>query len=277
VAKTSIKAALNESNGSSIYDPMKHKKHTIAAGTTILECKANECLAVVVSTGSYTSKGKLLREVFSYERHRFKFDEQVPIVIAILLVESLVAFIFIWLIRSDTPVFAWFYGMYVLSTLLPPLLPTVFTVSVGVSDNRLTKKRISCSQSDDILVAGKVSKAFFDKTGTLAADVACFGAHAFILSSIRRYVDESRPGFYRSSVHRIVAIGCAETVQGHGRRHVVLPRAHGLVGRQTNGSFRSTRPCSTPVALDSVQRISLSPKTGRNTKLSSSLTFVMIE
>jgi cation-transporting P-type ATPase 13A2 len=174
VAKTSIKAALNESNGSSIYDPMKHKKHTIAAGTTILECKANECLAVVVSTGSYTSKGKLLREVFSYERHRFKFDEQVPIVIAILLVESLVAFIFIWLIRSDTPVFAWFYGMYVLSTLLPPLLPTVFTVSVGVSDNRLTKKRISCSQSDDILVAGKVSKAFFDKTGTLAADVACF-------------------------------------------------------------------------------------------------------
>lgn len=167
VAKTSIKGTLNSSNGSQSYDSLKHKNHTIAAGTTVLESKSDDCLAVVTSTGSYTSKGKLLREVFSYERHRFKFDEQVPIVIAILLLESVVGFTLIWLLRSDKPVFAWFYGIYVLSTLLPPLLPTCFTVSVGVSDNRLTKKRISCSKADDILVAGKVSKAFFDKTGKL--------------------------------------------------------------------------------------------------------------
>ena len=38
---------------------------------------------------------------------------------------------------------------------------------MGVSDNRLTEKNISCSNSEDILVAGKVTKAFFDKTGTL--------------------------------------------------------------------------------------------------------------
>lgn len=165
VAKTSIKGTLNTNNSSQSYDALKHKKHTIAAGTTVLEVKSGDCLAVVTSTGSYTSKGKLLREVFSYERHRFKFDEQVPIVIGILLLESLAGFTLIWFLRSDKPVFAWFYGIYVLSTLLPPLLPTCFTVSVGVSDNRLSKKRISCSQADDILVAGKVSKAFFDKTG----------------------------------------------------------------------------------------------------------------
>jgi magnesium-transporting ATPase (P-type) len=56
---------------------------------------------------------------------------------------------------------------FVVATCLPPLLPTVFTVSVGISENRLSRKRIACSNSEDILVAGKVTRAFFDKTGTL--------------------------------------------------------------------------------------------------------------
>lgn len=56
---------------------------------------------------------------------------------------------------------------YVVAAILPPLLPTVFTVSVGVSDDRLAKKRITCTNSESILVAGKVTRAFFDKTGTL--------------------------------------------------------------------------------------------------------------
>jgi cation-transporting ATPase 13A3/4/5 len=57
--------------------------------------------------------------------------------------------------------------MYVVSTILPPLLPTVFTVSVGISDHRLTQKRVACTSPESILVAGKVTRAFFDKTGTL--------------------------------------------------------------------------------------------------------------
>lgn len=61
----------------------------------------------------------------------------------------------------------WFYGMYAVASVLPPLLPTVFTVSVGVSDNRLAKQNIACTNSEEILVAGKVKRAFFDKTGTL--------------------------------------------------------------------------------------------------------------
>jgi predicted P-type ATPase len=56
---------------------------------------------------------------------------------------------------------------YVVATILPPLLPTVFTVSVGISDDRLARKRIACTSSESILVAGKVTMAFFDKTGTL--------------------------------------------------------------------------------------------------------------
>lgn len=43
----------------------------------------------------------------------------------------------------------------------------MFTVSVGISDDRLARKNIACVNSEDILVAGKVKMAFFDKTGTL--------------------------------------------------------------------------------------------------------------
>jgi cation-transporting ATPase 13A3/4/5 len=43
----------------------------------------------------------------------------------------------------------------------------VFTTSVGISDNRLARKQIACTNSEGILVAGKVKRAFFDKTGTL--------------------------------------------------------------------------------------------------------------
>jgi magnesium-transporting ATPase (P-type) len=57
--------------------------------------------------------------------------------------------------------------MYVVVAVIPPLLPTVFTVSVGVSDDRLSRKRITTANAAGILIAGKVTRAFFDKTGTL--------------------------------------------------------------------------------------------------------------
>lgn len=43
-------------------------------------------------------------------------------------------------------------------TILPPLLPSVFVVSVGISANCFqAKKRISCTNPEGILVAGTVS------------------------------------------------------------------------------------------------------------------------
>ena len=54
-----------------------------------------------------------------------------------------------------------------LGTVIPPLLPTVFVVSVGISAKRLQTKRITCTYQEGILIAGKVNAAFFDKTGTM--------------------------------------------------------------------------------------------------------------
>ena len=53
------------------------------------------------------------------------------------------------------------------SNAFPPLLPISFIVPVGYAFQRLAKLRVTCSNSDSILMAGKVDVAFFDKTGTL--------------------------------------------------------------------------------------------------------------
>ena len=150
------------------YDPSAHKKHTIFAGTTVLESSSsNQDLAMVTRTASFTSKGELLREILSYERHNFKFDTEVKLVCLILLCYGIVGFVIVVKLIKDSFVYSFFYGFYVFATALPPLLPTVFVVSVDISGRRLLKKMITCANPQTILVAGKVKKALFDKTGTL--------------------------------------------------------------------------------------------------------------
>ena len=146
------------------YDRIQHKRHTISAGTTIVE--SEDVIAVVMSTGSATSKGRLLRDIFSFRRHKFKFDTEVLVVLFILFLYALFSFNMVVYFIEDVTVYGWFYGMYVVASVLPALLPTVFTVSVGISDDRLAKKRIATANSESILIAGKVTRAFFDKTGT---------------------------------------------------------------------------------------------------------------
>ena len=159
------KVPVDPSAGNDQYDERKHKRNTLFAGTTILE--ADKTTAVVLRTGSFTAKGEFIRDIYSFSRHRFKFDVEVPIVLTILFFYAVFAFTMTNYLLGDVFVYGFFYGMYIVMTILPPLLPTVFTVSVGVSDERLAQKRIACTNSESILVAGKVTRAFFDKTGTL--------------------------------------------------------------------------------------------------------------
>jgi magnesium-transporting ATPase (P-type) len=147
------------------YDSKRHKRNTVFAGTTVLENE--ETMAIVTNTASFTARGELIRDIYSFSRHRFKFDVEVPIVLSILFFYAVSAFVITNQFIKDLFVYGFFYGMFVVGTILPPLLPTVFTVSVGVSDHRLSRKRVACTNSESILVAGKVTRAFFDKTGTL--------------------------------------------------------------------------------------------------------------
>ena len=150
-----------------VYNGQKdNKRNTVFAGTSVLEC-AEDSRAIVLQTASYTARGELIRDIFSYRRQIFKFDTEIPVVVTLLCFYACIGWGLAYYWTGDIFVFGWFYGIYVVAGCLPPLLPTVFTVSVGISDNRLAKKKITCTNSESILVAGKVTRAFFDKTGTI--------------------------------------------------------------------------------------------------------------
>ncbi|KAL3912222.1 MAG: hypothetical protein SGILL_006969, partial [Bacillariaceae sp.] len=160
------KTAIDPMEGTAPYSQKKHKQHTLLCGTSIMETHAT--IAVVTQTASFSARGELIRSIMSYQRHEFKFDKEIPIVMIILLLFAIFGFILSNFFTGENIVYGFFYGMWVIAAALPPLLPTVFTVSVGISDDRLLRnRRIACTNSENILVAGKVDRALFDKTGTL--------------------------------------------------------------------------------------------------------------
>jgi cation-transporting ATPase 13A3/4/5 len=156
------------------YDAIHHHKHhSVFAGTTVIdesekkESDVHKNLALVVRTGSHTMKGELLRDILFGKPVKFKFDVEVNFVLLILLCYAIFGFAMtIYFLKSD-PVYGFFYAIYVVASALPPLLPTVFVVSEGISADRLLEKRVAVSDTHRILMAGKVRVAFFDKTGTL--------------------------------------------------------------------------------------------------------------
>jgi Cation transport ATPase len=103
------KVAVDSAEGNTIYSYMSHKRHTISAGTRIVE--AQGIMAVVLSTGSHTSKGEMLRDILTYQRHHFKFDTEVKVVVGILALYAIFGFTLTVSLYKDDFVFEWFYGM----------------------------------------------------------------------------------------------------------------------------------------------------------------------
>jgi hypothetical protein len=105
------KTEIDPLDGKIAYDRVSHKKNTIYAGTSVSEAEATQSLAVVTSTGSFTTKGELLRSILSYERPMFKFDTEVKLVLIILVLYAIFAFAMVIYFIQDTAIYGWFYGM----------------------------------------------------------------------------------------------------------------------------------------------------------------------
>ena len=103
------KAPIHPTDHAIQYDSQYHKRHTIWAGTSVLQ--AEHSIAVVTKTASYTTRGELLREIFLFQRHRFKFDTEIKIVIFILVMYAAVGFSLVMHFIDDSAVTGWFYGM----------------------------------------------------------------------------------------------------------------------------------------------------------------------
>jgi magnesium-transporting ATPase (P-type) len=106
-----LKTEIDPTMSKTVYDPKTHKSCTISAGTEILEVGGHgNDLGLVMTTGSFTSKGKLLTEVLSYQRHKFKFDDEVKFILVLLVIEAFILFGLVCYFLKDQFVYAWMYG-----------------------------------------------------------------------------------------------------------------------------------------------------------------------
>ena len=70
--------------------------------------------------------------------------------------------------RGD--IYSWFFGIFLVSEVINPLLPAALVVGQSVAATRLKKQDIFCIDFQRIIVAGKVKVFCFDKTGTLTKE-----------------------------------------------------------------------------------------------------------
>ncbi|CAI5741640.1 unnamed protein product [Hyaloperonospora brassicae] len=157
-----------------VYNPEKgSKKHTLFAGTCVLSSGRNEeILAIVQTTGAHTTKGQLIQSILFPIPMRFKYDEHLKVLIALLLVYAFIACIVVihFLFgngKLSNRYAAFCYAIFVLSCVISPLLPVVITVGQVNASQRLEKQGIFSLNVQRITLCGKVRIFCFDKTGTL--------------------------------------------------------------------------------------------------------------
>ena len=116
-------------------------------------------------------------------------------------------------------------------------------MSVGISDDRLSRKRIACSNSEGILVAGKVDMAFFDKTGTLTRqglDFATASTHIGSISSTNSNI-EGNLEVGMATCHALTKSKSGMIVGKHAKLDVSVSGPGTLIGNQVDiKMFQST-------------------------------------
>ncbi|RKP27439.1 hypothetical protein SYNPS1DRAFT_32456 [Syncephalis pseudoplumigaleata] len=168
------------------------KSMTLFAGTTVLQTIAPESgrdagghgavvAALVIATGTATDKGKLVRKILFPSPVSFIFNEHIRLVFCVLLLWGVVCFgLTIWLMGRGN-IGGWFYGLFVISYIMSPLLPASLVVGQSVAAARLRHKQIVCVDLPRVVMAGKVQVFCFDKTGTLTEEgLDYYGMHAAI-------------------------------------------------------------------------------------------------
>jgi cation-transporting ATPase 13A3/4/5 len=76
-----------------LYDGARHKRHTLFAGTAVLQAaEGAAAIAVVTHTGLATQKGQLLQSLMFPAPLELHYEAQARLMLAALLVYSLVTF-----------------------------------------------------------------------------------------------------------------------------------------------------------------------------------------
>jgi len=111
----------------------------------------------------------------------FKYDEELPVVVSILLFYAVLCYSGGILLQMQNGsacfwVSRWGYGLFTVSQIVTPLLPMALKVGQTMAARRLKEMGTLCMNPERIAISGKVHVFCFDKTGTLTKEGLDFRA-----------------------------------------------------------------------------------------------------
>ncbi|XP_067658890.1 polyamine-transporting ATPase 13A3-like isoform X3 [Haliotis asinina] len=170
------KTPLSHQEDEEMYSPENHKRHTLFAGTHVVQTRyygQAKVLAVVVRTGFNTAKGELVRAILYPKPLGFKFYQDAMRFILFLAVVASLGMTYSIIIETRMGAYPEKIVLRVLDIItivVPPALPAAMTVGTVYAQNRLKKAGIFCISPPRINFCGRINTFCFDKTGTLTED-----------------------------------------------------------------------------------------------------------
>ncbi|KAL5014330.1 hypothetical protein ScPMuIL_008600 [Solemya velum] len=170
------KTPLTQQEDEEIFSPERHKRHTLFAGTHVVQTRyygQAKVTAVVVRTGFCTAKGDLVRGILFPKPLGFKFyQDSIRFIMFLFCVASLGM---IYSIATYIRLKAYISKIVlrvldIITIVVPPALPAAMTVGTVYAQNRLKKNGIFCISPPRINFCGQINIFCFDKTGTLTED-----------------------------------------------------------------------------------------------------------
>jgi len=158
------------------YEPEVHKRHTLFAGTSVIQTRyygTSKVMAVVVSTGFNTAKGDLIRSILYPKPMGFKFYRDSIRFILVLFGTAALGMLYcmyVYVVRQADVSMIILRCLDIITIVVPPALPAAMTVGTYYAQNRLKKKSIFSISPQRINICGKLKLVCFDKTGTLTED-----------------------------------------------------------------------------------------------------------
>ncbi|XP_067851372.1 polyamine-transporting ATPase 13A3 isoform X2 [Heptranchias perlo] len=179
VTKINLPNPIKSSKGlddDEIYNPEKHKRHTLFCGTSVIQTRfyTGELVkAIVVRTGFSTTKGQLVRSILYPKPTDFKLYRDAYLFLLCLVGVAGIGFLYTVVnsvlngVGVGTIIIE---SLDIITITVPPALPAALTAGIVFAQRRLKKLGISCISPQRINICGQLNLICFDKTGTLTED-----------------------------------------------------------------------------------------------------------
>eukprot|EP00808_Paulinella_micropora_P003449 g82994.t1 len=105
-------------------------------------------LAVVVSTGGATDRGKFLQQLLFSPPLRTCLDEEVEAVVVILALVAFGTIVFIMCLAESLSIFTWIQAVIILLGIMPPMLPVLVTLTMTYNQASLKRQRVLTATGD---------------------------------------------------------------------------------------------------------------------------------